>query len=98
MNQDIIIVLSDKQKDAKYCSLLRPNAYILWPNNDDHDLRSLECFSGVYGVKCNNELSNRQKVEKCIEFARMNNMLKNPSDYDILIADCEALQINMFQK
>ena len=62
---ECIIILSEDQQLAQYISNLRPNAYIIFPNQNEQLIRKLSLNFGVYSVK-----SDSNGVEDCMTSAK----------------------------
>ena len=62
---ECIIILSADQQLAEYISNLRPNAYIIFPNQNEQLIRKLSLNFGVYAVK-----SDSNGVEDCMASAK----------------------------
>lgn len=91
---EVIIVISNNANDAKYCSLLRPEAYILAPLTCDKEIRSIEMFSGLYGVKADEFDDVNVQIGKSIEQAKEMNLIDSTFAGPIIVIDTHNMTVN----
>ena len=88
---NIMIVLSENADHAKYCSALRPRAFILAPHHINSELRNMELFSALFGVKVSEISSKQQKIEAAYEVAKIMGLIEPDFKGPFLVVDCDTL-------
>lgn len=87
----IMIVLSENSDHAKYCSALRPRAFILAPHSENFELRGFELFSSLFGVKVSEICSKQQRIERALEVAKLSGLVEEGFRGPFLVVDCDTL-------